>query len=261
MRTTASICSCATTETAQLVRRRHPQTGAMLIGPQWNNAGAIVVSDDGTQIAFVDSVGEFGSSKVLRLLESHGADARRCLRRRRYCRVRALHRTDAERRWRRARLHHGARCCAQDVDSWADVYSYRPASGEFQLESVDAVGESGRRPRSAPQLSASGDVLTFRAVGGGWRTAPQITGDIDWLLKRMMGDAIFGERVRAALIVLAETLLPRGLRSRSERHRFQIEAALGEPACGEQRNRDRTAAQQHRPIQRMAAQQVRERHQ
>jgi hypothetical protein len=177
-------------QTAQLVRLRHPQTGAPLIHPQWNNTDTIVVSDDGTRVAFVDSVGEFGSSKVLRLLDRTAqtlvdvcGDGIAV-----HCTEPTLSADGGVLVFTTAHA-----LLPQDVDSWADVYSYRPASGEFQLESVDAVGESGRGPRSAPQLSASGDVLTFRAVGGGWRTAPQITGDIDWLFKRLAGDAIFGD--------------------------------------------------------------------
>jgi len=82
---------------------------------------------------------------------------------------------------------------AEDVDQDYDVYSYRAALDWLQLESRDGAGAAGSGQRTRPQLSASGQALTFRAVGGNWRTTPQITGDVDWLFKRLEGDAIFDD--------------------------------------------------------------------
>lgn len=179
-------------QTAQLTRLRHPQTGTPLVAPLHVNTEAIVVSDDGMQIAFVDSIGQYGEKKVLRLLDRTTqtlADVCgdgttvfvHCVEPTLSADGSVLAFTSAQ------------PLLPQDMDVSRDVYSYRPALGWLQLESVDAYGEPGRGQRMAPRLSASGASLTFQAIGGGWRTTPQITGDADWLFKRMPGDAIFDD--------------------------------------------------------------------
>ena len=179
-------------QTAQLTRLRHPQTGAPLVAQLHSNTEALVVSDDGMRIAFVDSVGEYGENKVLRLLDratqtladvcgSGTTVFVRCVEPTLSADGSVLAFTSA------------MPLLPQDMDASRDVYSYRSALGWLQLESVDAYGEPGRGERMAPRLSASGASLTFQAIGGGWHTTPQIAGDADWLFKRIPGDAIFDD--------------------------------------------------------------------
>ncbi|HSX61237.1 MAG TPA: hypothetical protein VLF18_13640 [Tahibacter sp.] len=177
-------------QTAQLTRLRHPQTGAPLIVQARSNTEAITVSDDGLRVAYVDTGGVNGEKQRLQLLDRTaqtlvnvcGNGAPGFVR----CVEPTLSADGAVLAFAatQALLPH-------DIDELTDVYSYRPALDWLQLESVDAAGASGRGIRMSPQLSASGESLTFLAIGGGWRTAPQITGDSDWLYKRVAGDAIF----------------------------------------------------------------------
>lgn len=179
-------------QTAQLTRLRHPQTDAPLVAPSTNNRDAIAVSDDGQHIAFVDSAGANGGSRVLRLLDRTAqtlvdvcgdgmATPSHCTEPTMSADGRVLVFTSAH------------SLLPIDDDDSSDVYSFLPAFGALRLESIDADGRSGYGPRHAPQVSASGESLTFRARGGGWRTAPQITGDTDWLFTRVAGDAIHAD--------------------------------------------------------------------
>ncbi len=184
-------------QTGQITRLRDPVGGAPLADAANGNREAIVVSDDGNRIAFVESSGEFGRLTHLRLLD------RAAMRVTGICgsATTPAHcgeltmSADGE----TLAFSTSLSLSAEDADEDYDVYSYRPALGWLQLESRDAAGAAGNGQRTRPQLSASGHALTFRAVGGNWRTTPQITGDVDWLFKRLDGDAIFDDGFDAVM--------------------------------------------------------------
>lgn len=181
-------------QTAQLTRLRHPQSGLTLVGPLGASTDAIAISDDGLQIAFVDTVGEVGEKKILRLLDR---TAQRVVDVCAWSVIVQCTEPTMSADGSVLAFTSLTSLLPQDADALHDVYSYRVAQDWLQLESVDAYGESGRGPRSAPRLSASGTSLTFRAIGGGWHTTPRITGDSDWLWKHTNGDAIFDDGLEA----------------------------------------------------------------
>lgn len=84
----------------------------------------------------------------------------------------------------------------QDTDYTDDVYSYRLADETLRLESVDGDGAQGHGSRLSPRPSADGKMLTFQAIGSGWRTTPPVSGDSDWLFKPL-DDAIFADPFEA----------------------------------------------------------------
>lgn len=177
-------------QTGQLTRLRDPAGGAPLVGAV-SNREAIVISDDANRIAFVDSSGEFGQFTHLRLLDRTAArviEICGSTTTAAHCGELALS-ADGD----TLAFSTSQSLSAEDVDQDYDVYSYRAALDWLQLESRDGAGAAGSGQRTRPQLSASGQALTFRAVGGNWRTTPQITGDVDWLFKRLEGDAIFDD--------------------------------------------------------------------
>jgi len=177
-------------QTGQLTRLRDPAGGAPLVGAV-SNREAIVISDDANRIAFVDSSGEFGQFTHLRLLDRTAArviEICGSTTTAAHCGELALS-ADGD----TLAFSTSQSLSAEDVDQDYDVYSYRAALDWLQLESRDGAGAAGSGQRTRPQLSASGQALTFRAVGGNWGTTPQITGDVDWLFKRLEGDAIFDD--------------------------------------------------------------------
>lgn len=178
-------------QTGELTRLRDPQSGAPLVGQAFGNSEAIAISDDATVIAFVDAQGEYGEIRRLRLLDrqvsqlsvlcGHAALRARCMQPTLSAdgSVVAFATPDS--------------LTPDDGDLDIDVYSVRRAEQWLQLESVDIHGQGGRGTRWLPRLSASGDTLTFQAIGGGWTTTPPITGDVDWLLTQVSGDVIFAD--------------------------------------------------------------------
>lgn len=178
-------------QTGQLTRLRDPLSGAPLVDAGAGNREAIVISDDANRIAFVDSSGEYRQYTHLRLLDRAAMRV-----------VEVCGSTTVPARCGELTLSADGDTLAfstwlqlssDDVDQDYDVYSYRAALDWLQLESRDGSGAAGEGHRTRPQLSASGQALTFRAAGGKWRTTPQIAGDVEWLFKRLDGDAIFDD--------------------------------------------------------------------
>jgi len=183
-------------QTGLLTRLRDPVGGTPLVDAAHGNREAIVISDDANRIAFVDSSGNFGEFTRLRLLDRAAMrviDVCGSTTTPAHCGELTLS-ADGE----VVAFSTSRQLGADDVDQDYDVYSYRPALDWLQLESRDGAGAAGNGQRTRPQLSASGHALTFRAVGGNWRTTPQIDGDVDWLFKRLDGDAIFDDGFEAA---------------------------------------------------------------
>lgn len=178
-------------QTGQLTRLRDPLSGAPLVDAGAGNREAIVISDDANRIAFVDSSGEYRQYTHLRLLDRAAMRV-----------VEVCGSTTVPARCGELTLSADGDTLAfstwlqlssDDVDQDYDVYSYRAALDWLQLESRDGSGAAGEGHRTRPQLSASGQALTFRAAGGKWRTTPQIAGDVEWLFKRLDGDVIFDD--------------------------------------------------------------------
>lgn len=176
-------------------RLRDPQTGTPLVRATGDSRELIAISDDGQRIAFTDPVGPPGGAFTrLRVLDRAAG------------RVVTIFSDEALTTFRQLSLSADGEVLAfvsdapllpdQDIDQMDDVYSYRLADGALRLESVDGDGAPGHGPRQFPRLSADGKVLTFQAVGSGWRTMPQVSGDSDWLFKPL-DDGIFADSFEA----------------------------------------------------------------
>jgi Tol biopolymer transport system component len=176
-------------------RLRDPQTGAPLVSASAASRELIVISDDGQRIAFTDRIGPPNTSFTrLRFLDRTAG------------RAFTIFSEEPVTIFRQLSLDADGTVLAfvsvapllldQDTDHFDDVYSYRLADETLRLESVDGDGAQGRGPRLSPRVSADGKTLTFQAVGSGWRTTPQVSGDSDWLFKPL-DDAVFADGFEA----------------------------------------------------------------